>query len=219
MAEINKKSFGKTFWNDDDRISQFKEERLQYHNSKRKKALHKFFFKNRLQRDIREQKQSDFSICGKKKVCSIVRSSKKGSRKKCWICGSFCHLKRTCPYVRCFVCGKPGHIKKDCLLRQIKILHGALDYLLDEIDTIFDREMENPIFPSNVFDNAFPMVLNPRIRYENLRKDKVVDLEFKENEIDTQMHYLPEKMVIDTGDSFEEIKNVHRVRKRKKKNK
>ena len=77
----------------------------------------------------------------------------------------------------------------------------------------------NPIFPSNVFDNAFPMILNPRIKYENLRKDKVVDLEFKENGFDTQMHYLPEKIVLDAEDSFEEIKNHPQSKKKKKKKK
>ena len=224
MEENIKKSFGKTFRNDCDRISHFGEERLQYYTSKRKEIIHNSLLKKRLKGDISEQKQSNFSICGKKKVSCIVKSSKKGNRgnrKKCWICGSLCHLKRTCPYVRCFVCGKSGHIKKDCLVKQIKILHGVLDYLLDAVDSRFYQKMENPIFfPSNVIGNAFPMPMNPKSRYDNLRKDKVVDVEFKESlDIDTQMHYVPEKMDLVSKDSFEEIENHPPSKKKKKKKK
>ena len=39
------------------------------------------------------------------------RKKKKKSKKKCWICLSFIHLKKSCPFIKCFYCSRYGHTK------------------------------------------------------------------------------------------------------------
>ena len=50
----------------------------------------------------------------------------KKSRKRCWYCFSFSHLKRYCPNIHCFYCGNYGHIKKDCHKKKINYLYSIL---------------------------------------------------------------------------------------------
>ena len=38
----------------------------------------------------------------------------KRSKKKCWICRSFNHLKSRCPNIKCFYYGKRGDVKANC---------------------------------------------------------------------------------------------------------
>ena len=47
------------------------------------------------------------------------RRRKKG--KRCWLCGSWKHLKRNCNKLRCYYCGNQGHIKKKCYKYQLNI--------------------------------------------------------------------------------------------------
>lgn len=42
--------------------------------------------------------------------------------KKCWVCGSWRHLKRRCPKMKCFHCGGQGHFKKNCIFWELHLL-------------------------------------------------------------------------------------------------
>ena len=54
------------------------------------------------------------------------RIKKKKSKKKCWICRSFKHLKKSCPYMKCFYCSRYGHTKKECWRRKINYLFNKI---------------------------------------------------------------------------------------------
>lgn len=65
----------------------------------------------------------------------------KRSKKKCWICRSFNHLKNRCPNIKCFQCGKRGHIKANCYKKKIDYLFARLKEMIDEKEAKKDKKM------------------------------------------------------------------------------
>ena len=51
---------------------------------------------------------------GHMNLCQYRKKLKHISKKRCWICKSFNHLKKSCPQIRCFYCKKLMHVKANC---------------------------------------------------------------------------------------------------------
>ena len=69
----------------------------------------------------------------------------KRSKKKCWICRSFNHLKSRCPNIKCFYCGKRGHVKANCYRKKIDYLFARLKETIGEKETKKDKKMKKKI--------------------------------------------------------------------------
>ena len=63
-------------------------------------------------------------------LCS--KRQKRKSNKRCWICRSYSHLKKSCPYIKCFYCSKNGHTKDKCWKKK-------LDYLFNRMKDLFKK--------------------------------------------------------------------------------
>ena len=50
------------------------------------------------------------------------KKPKRHSKKRCWVCKSFGHFKKQCPFIRCFHCGRTGHMKANCFIKKIDTL-------------------------------------------------------------------------------------------------
>ena len=54
------------------------------------------------------------------------KKRKHRSKKRCWICKSFKHLKKSCPQIRCFYCKRLGHVKATCFQRKLNFVFDSL---------------------------------------------------------------------------------------------
>ena len=72
--------------------------------------------------EIREKRYPNLNQHFKKRT--------KKSRKRCWYCFSYSHLKRYCPNIQCFYCGNYGHIKKDFHKKKINYLNSRLKEII-----------------------------------------------------------------------------------------
>ena len=61
-----------------------------------------------------EVQQEDGEQKGKLDLTRHHKRANRTSKKRCWLCKSSGHYKRTCPSIKCFYCHKLGHMKKDC---------------------------------------------------------------------------------------------------------
>ena len=54
------------------------------------------------------------------------KKKNKTKGKKCWLCKSYYHLKRQCPYIQCFYCHRWGHIKANCFKYQTRKIYAVI---------------------------------------------------------------------------------------------
>ena len=61
-----------------------------------------------------EERKEELEVCGYPYPNKFRHKRKKTSRKRCWVCRSYGHIKNSYPQIRCFYCGKAGHTKNQC---------------------------------------------------------------------------------------------------------
>jgi len=85
---------------------------------------------------IKAEEKEDLRVKGCIDLSKYHKKKRKKSKKRCWICLSPHHLKRTCPKIRCFHFGKLGHLKTNCFRKK-------LDYLFQKVKEKYEIEKQS----------------------------------------------------------------------------
>ena len=125
-----------------DEFEILKNEREKRKINERKKLILKIMLDKRIQTAYKneQQKITDFLAQEDKEELIEEDPRKRGylnlsqhkkvhkhkNKKKCWVCKSPKHLKKSCPRIRCFYCHRLGHIKATCYERKVNYIYGKL---------------------------------------------------------------------------------------------
>ena len=141
-----------------------KKQRYEQRQSKRRELIQKIMMDKRIHRNqftqvkierylgreepnyIQEETSPDImKMEGNKEVIEVTgypslnlcsKRKKRKSNKRCWICRSNSHIKKSCPYIKCFYCSKYGHTKDKCWKKK-------LDYLFNRMIELFKKKEQN----------------------------------------------------------------------------
>lgn len=147
-------------------------------------------------------------------ICTAMQTKK--PHKRCYICNSAKHLKRSCPYDNCFYCGRPGHYKRTCPTKAVEKLNslssvtGMLQEVLKQLKELLNSwhcdhiQKEGKHTKGREIDDAtlgkIRLVCNSRndwddrdwtIWYGKVRLGKYIGPPFQKSRLSMKTHSIP----------------------------